>query len=173
MLSGKGERSVHGEDCGSFSFYPGKNLGAYGDAGAMVTNNQELANTVRMIANHGQLVKHDHIIEGRNSRLDAIQASVLSLKINSIEFWTNERIKHAEYYSKHLSNQHISVPTLEENERHVFHLYVVKTKQRDRLMEYLKERQIGCAIHYPVALPFLKHIATGILAHRIILLRLK
>src|SRR3954468_1638620 len=141
--------------CASFSFYPGKNLGAYGDAGAMATNDDEIAEKARMIANHGQKGKHNHIIEGRNSRLDGLHAAVLSAKLPHLEKWTAARIAHAAYYQQQLGNEVIT-PITRNNSKHVFHLFVIRTQQRDELIEHLKSEGIETAVHYPVALPFLR-----------------
>jgi dTDP-4-amino-4,6-dideoxygalactose transaminase len=142
-------------DCASFSFYPGKNLGAYGDAGGMATNNDEIARVARMIANHGQEGKHNHIMEGRNSRLDGIQAAVLSVKLNYLKGWTDARIAHSKQYDALLEGAALTRPKVIENGKHVFHLYVICSDDRDALMAKLKENNVGVAIHYPAALPFL------------------
>ena len=143
-------------DCASFSFYPGKNLGAYGDAGGMVTNNDEIAKIARMIGNHGQQGKHNHLMEGRNSRLDGLQAAVLSVKLKYLHQWTEGRIVNANKYSELLKNAEVTIPTVIEGGKHVFHLYVIRTQNRDAVMQYLKDAGIGVAIHYPTALPLLK-----------------
>jgi len=140
---------------GSFSFYPGKNLGAYGDAGAMVTNSLEIAEKARMIANHGQKAKHHHFIEGRNSRMDGMHAAILSAKLPLIEMWTNERIDHAAKYCELLKDSIITLPFTPKGARHVYHLFVIQSDNRDGLMEHLKKNDIQCAIHYPTALPML------------------
>ena len=139
----------------SFSFYPGKNLGAYGDAGCMATNDDQLAATVRMIANHGQQSKHNHLIEGRNSRLDGLQAAILSAKLPYLEQWTEARIKHAAAYNRLLAEAGVETPATLDGYRHVFHLYVIRTDQREALAAHLKAAGIDTAIHYPTALPFL------------------
>jgi dTDP-4-amino-4,6-dideoxygalactose transaminase len=139
----------------SFSFYPGKNLGAYGDAGCMVTHDDELAQTLRRIANHGQLTKHDHTMEGRNSRLDGIQAAVLSVKLPHLKKWTELRIEHAAYYSFLLQSLGIQSPTAPPNVTHVFHLYVVLAPQREAIRQRFQEAGIGSAVHYPTPLPLL------------------
>ncbi len=144
-------------DIATFSFYPGKNLGAYGDAGAIVTNDEELTRSCRMIANHGQLTKHDHRVIGRNSRLDTMQAAILSAKLPYLVQWTDERIRVAGCYNDKLES--VVKPVVPEGFKHVFHLYVIQTKSRDELMGRLKEVNIGCAIHYPTPLPFLKSYA--------------
>lgn len=141
----------------SFSFYPGKNLGAYGDAGCMITNDDQLAEKLRMYANHGALRKHEHVIEGINSRMDGIQAAVLNAKLPYILEWTRRRIEIADLYTKFLSGlNHLIVPKRRVNTIHSFHLYVIRTKYRDELMQWLKSKGIEVAIHYPTALPNLK-----------------
>jgi dTDP-4-amino-4,6-dideoxygalactose transaminase len=142
---------------GSFSFYPGKNLGAYGDAGCIVTNDDALADYCRMIANHGQKGKHNHIIEGRNSRLDGLQAAILSAKIPYLKKWTQRRIDNAKLYGYYLKDiKDITLPLISDSGCHVYHLFVIRAKHRNELMSYLKEKGIETAIHYPLPLPFLK-----------------
>lgn len=140
----------------SFSFYPGKNLGAYGDAGCIATNSEEIAVTCRMIANHGQLEKHNHVMEGRNSRMDGIHAAVLSVKLNYLDEWNNKRIKNSELLSKLIDADKYSIPVVNQSAKHVFHLYVIRHAKRDALKKFLFEKGIETAIHYPNALPFLK-----------------
>ena len=141
----------------SFSFYPGKNLGAYGDAGCIITNDDALAQRFRMYANHGALKKHQHEIEGINSRMDGLQAAILSAKLPFIEKWTDCRIRNAKLYDQYLSEiPQITLPGVREDSVHTFHLYVIRTHQRDELMSYLKENGIETAVHYPTALPNLK-----------------
>ena len=141
---------------GTLSFYPGKNLGAYGDAGAIITNDDELAQKCRMYANHGALVKHQHQMEGINSRLDGMQAAILSAKLPYIQDWTDKRIKNASLYDKALQSiKCITIPLVRPGSKHTFHLYVIKTERRDELAAYLKTKGIETAIHYPTPLPFL------------------
>jgi len=141
----------------SFSFYPGKNLGAYGDAGGICTNNNELAQKMRMIANHGQLTKHAHVIEGRNSRMDTFHASVLNVKIKYLSKWNEERRRVAHSYSQKLNNiKGVTTPVLETDKTHVFHLYVIQVENRDKVKDELEKRGIQTAVHYPKALPFLE-----------------
>lgn len=140
----------------SFSFYPGKNLGAYGDAGCMATDNDDIAIRCRMIANHGQLEKHNHIIEGRNSRMDGIQAAVLCVKLKYLHEWNESRIRNANKLTELLDQSVYFCPVTNINARHVFHLYVIKHTKRNLLKPYLAEKGIESAIHYPTALPFLK-----------------
>jgi dTDP-4-amino-4,6-dideoxygalactose transaminase len=139
---------------GSFSFYPGKNLGAYGDAGCIITNDDELAEKCRTYARHGAKVKHKHIMEGINSRLDGIQAAILSQKLPHILEWTKKRIQNAVLYTELLKNvPEIICPVVRENTLHSFHLYVVKASNRKGLVQYLTESGVETAIHYPTALP--------------------
>ncbi len=142
---------------GSFSFYPGKNLGAYGDAGCIITNSDALAEKCRLYARHGALIKHQHKIEGINSRLDGLQAAILSTKLNHIESWTEQRIANAGYYTKVLSGiSEIALPVVKPQTKHTFHLYVIRAASRDELAAYLKDNGIETAIHYPVPLPFME-----------------
>ncbi|MGC6415384.1 MAG: DegT/DnrJ/EryC1/StrS family aminotransferase [Bacteroidia bacterium] len=146
---------------GSFSFYPGKNLGAYGDAGGIITNDDELAEKFRKYARHGALVKHQHEIEGINSRMDGLQAAILSVKCKYIEAWTEKRIWVAEQYNKRLSDIHaITTPKLRPNSRHSYHLYVIRAQERESLAKFLEERGIPTVIHYPTPLPFLEAYAS-------------
>lgn len=150
----KGIRAGVIGDAGSFSFYPGKNLGAYGDAGAIITNDENLAEKCKMFARHGALKKHEHEIEGINSRLDGIQAAVLNVKLPHILKWTAQRIQNAELYNQYLSEiEEIDLPKVRKNTMHTFHLYVIRAQKRDELAEFLSEKGISNAIHYPRILP--------------------
>jgi len=143
-------------DFATFSFYPGKNLGAYGDAGAILTNNDELAKKARMFANHGRISKYDHEFEGLNSRLDSLQAAVLNVKLKYLKTWTNQRRKIAKYYSEALRKiPEVNIPKELDYSKHVYHLYVVRVKTRDELKSYLSANGISSGIHYPIALPSL------------------
>ena len=138
----------------SFSFYPGKNLGAYGDAGAITTNSFELAQKIRMLANHGRIEKYDHVIEGFNSRLDGIQAGVLEVKLKYLASWTELRRAIATKYNELLSTiPEIIIPYESGYVKAVYHLYVIRTNRRDELQVFLKENGIETGIHYPIALP--------------------
>jgi dTDP-4-amino-4,6-dideoxygalactose transaminase len=143
-------------DVASFSFYPGKNLGAMGDAGAVVTNDQALAEKMATFARHGGLKKGDHKIEGINSRLDGIQAAILSVKLPHLQKWTAQRQERAARYTERLSSlSGIEIPTIAEGREHVWHLYVIKSSERDGLADYLNKSGVQTVINYPVALPFL------------------
>jgi dTDP-4-amino-4,6-dideoxygalactose transaminase len=140
----------------SFSFYPGKNLGAMGDAGAVVTNDQSLAEKMAMFARHGGLRKGDHKIEGINSRLDGIQAAILSVKLPHLHKWTAQRQERAARYTERLSSlSGIKIPKIAEGREHVWHLYVIKSSERNGLADYLNKSGVQTVINYPVALPFL------------------
>lgn len=150
----KGRRVGSIGDIGTFSFYPGKNLGAYGDGGAVTTNSEELATRVRMIANHGRISKYDHEFEGRNSRLDGLQAAILDVKLGHLEAWTGHRIHVADTYLEQLRDvSGIKLPVRQAWARQVYHLFVIRTAQRDRLQDFLKEQGIATGVHYPIALP--------------------
>ncbi len=140
----------------SFSFYPGKNLGAMGDAGAVVTNDDALADRMAMFARHGGLTKGDHRIEGINSRMDGLQAAVLSVKLPYLQNWTRRRQEIAGEYGRLLSSSPgLSLPYVEGYREHVYHLYVVQHERRDALAKHLSDRGVQTVINYPVALPFL------------------
>ena len=140
----------------SFSFYPGKNLGAMGDAGAILTNDQDLSRRMAMYARHGGLKKGDHQIEGVNSRLDGLQAAILSVKLPHLLNWTRLRQRHAQRYSEFLSTvKSLTIPQAADGREHVWHLYVIRHDRRDELAKYLNANGIQTVINYPVALPFL------------------
>ena len=144
-------------DISAFSFYPGKNLGAYGDGGAITTNDPKLAKKARMISNHGRIDKYDHIFEGRNSRLDGLQSAILSIKLNYIEEWTNHRISIANLYKNELKNvSSIKLPLEKEWAKQVYHLFVIQALNRDKLKGNLIENGVETGIHYPISLPELK-----------------
>lgn len=150
----KGRRIGAIGDIGAFSFYPGKNLGAYGDGGAIVTSSQELAVRARMIANHGRISKYDHEFEGRNSRLDGLQAAILSVKLQHLSKWTADRIRVANAYLDALKDvQAVALPVREEWAKQVYHLFVLRVERRDELQNWLREQSIDTGVHYPIALP--------------------
>lgn len=138
-------------DAAGFSFYPGKNLGAIGDAGAVCTNNSELADKVRTIANYGSKEKYSNIYQGLNSRLDEIQATVLNVKIKYIDQDNKKRRSIAERYVSEIKNSKITLPSIPIiKEEHVWHLFVIRTEERERLQSYLFEKDIQTLIHYPI-----------------------
>ena len=147
----KGRRAGSMGDAGCFSFYPGKNLGAYGEAGAVVTDNGELAEKLRMFRDHGQSQRYYHDLVGWNGRMDGLQGAVLSVKIKYLEEWNNKRRENAKRYNKYLSGlDGIILPQEADYARHIYHIYSIRVKNRDRVMEALVEKGINCGIHYPV-----------------------
>jgi dTDP-4-amino-4,6-dideoxygalactose transaminase len=141
----------------TYSFYPGKNLGAMGDAGAVVTSKAELAEQMTMLARHGGLVKHQHRIEGINSRLDGLQAAILSAKLRHLPAWTKARRQAARIYDAGLNQiEDLVVPSVGTERTHVYHLYTIRHPRRDKLAAHLNARGVQTAINYPTALPFLE-----------------
>ena len=141
-------------DAAAFSFYPGKNLGAFGDGGAVTFRNDDLATQARMLANHGRLAKFDHQFVGRNSRLDSIQASVLSVKLRHLDSWVCRRRVIAERYRQNLAElETIAMAEEERDAEHAFHLFVIRSSRRDELASFLAMAGVSTGIHYPVAIP--------------------
>ena len=147
----KGKRIGSHGDLVAWSFYPGKNLGAFGDAGGITTNNGELAEKIRKLRNYGSTCKYQHEIVGYNSRLDPIQASVLSVKLNHLDEWNARRRKVAQYYSNLLIDSTLRLPEVAPWAEPVWHLYVVRSQAREKLQRQLTEQGIGTMIHYPLA----------------------
>lgn len=148
-----------GKRCGSigvigcFSYYPGKNLGAYGDGGAITTSDDTLEERLVMLRNYGQKVKYEHLMKGGNSRLDTIQAAILNVKLKRLDEWTHARVRNALLYEKYLGNvEELMLPAFDKKAEfsHVFHLYVVRAKRRDKLLGFLNEKGVSCGIHYPI-----------------------
>lgn len=139
-------------DAACFSFYPGKNLGAYGDAGAVITNDAEAAHKIRMIVDHGRVSKYLHESEGFNYRLDALQAAILDVKLRRIDAWNEKRREIAEYFSGHLKDLDTVLPIVAGGAEHVFHVYCILVKDRDAVQERLKELGVSTGVHYPVPL---------------------
>lgn len=140
-------------DMAAFSFYPGKNLGAYGDGGIITTDNHDLCEKARMLRNYGQTVKYHHALKGFNSRLDTIQAAVLRVKLQHLDKWNGLRERHARKYSELLAGiPEVRTPYFDAGKKwsHVFHLYVIRARRRDDLAAFLKERGVFTGIHYPV-----------------------
>jgi dTDP-4-amino-4,6-dideoxygalactose transaminase len=161
----KGKRIGSIGDIACFSFYPGKNLGAYGDGGAIVTNNDDWAIKARMFANHGRIGKYDHEIEGVNSRLDGLQAAILRVKLKHLPEWTEARRRNAYCYNNYLKDSGVITPVEINDVTTVYHLYVVRVKKelRQKLQDHLQSRGISTGIHYPIALPNL--LAYAYLGH--------
>jgi len=147
----KGRRAGSIGDAGCFSFYPGKNLGAYGEAGAVVTNNAELAEKIRMFRDHGQAKKYYHSIIGWNARMDGFQGAVLSVKLKHLPAWNQARRKNAQLYNDFLADvDDVIAPAEADYARHVYHIYAIRTQNRDALIRALTEKEIHCVIHYPI-----------------------
>ena len=144
-------------DITCFSFYPGKNLGAYGDAGALVTDNAEWAASARMFANHGRTKKYDHDFEGVNSRLDGLQAAILNVKLRHLDQWSEDRRRNARRYNEALAGTGLLTPKEIDDCRAVYHLYVVRVPggRREDLQRHLDACGVNTGIHYPIALPYL------------------
>ena len=139
----------------AFSFYPTKNLGAYGDAGCVLTSDSDLALKIRRLANHGGLSKDEHLMEGINSRLDVLQAAFLSVKLRHLNKWTDQRIKNASVYFSLLKDvEEIALPLIRPDTKHSFHLFVIRAMKRNELKSFLETHSIQTMIHYPTALPF-------------------
>ena len=144
-------------DVATFSFYPGKNLGAMGDAGALVTGDGDIAHRAARFARHGGLVKGSHEIEGINSRMDGLQAAILNIKMPHLRAWTQKRNAIAKNYCTLLSDaEAVKLPSIGVGATHVWHLFVVRTQERDALKAFLEQHDIQTVINYPVALPFLQ-----------------
>lgn len=148
----KGRKAGSLGDAAEFSFYPGKNLGAMGDAGCVVTNNIEIAEKVRILRNYGSTKKYCHELKGVNSRLDEIQAAILSVKLDNLEKWNEFRRKVANRYLSEIKNKKVKLPIINKNNEHVWHLFVVEVDDREKFMNYLKDNDISSLIHYPTAI---------------------
>lgn len=137
-------------DIGCFSFYPGKNLGAFGEAGAVVTNDQELAEKVRILRDHGQVRKYRHAVVGWNCRMDGIQGAVLRVKLRHLAEGNRKRRAHAAYYERVLSDlDEVILPFAADYAEHIYHIYAIRVQERDRVLQALQSEGIGCGIHYP------------------------
>ena len=137
-------------DVGCFSFYPTKNLGALGDGGAVVTNNKELAEKIGLLREYGWKERYVSEIAGWNSRLDELQAAILRIKLKYLDHDNQSRIRIASIYDENLKGAAVTIPIRRNDSKHVFHLYVVRSKRREKLKDFLKSREIGALIHYPM-----------------------
>ena len=140
-------------DAAGFSFYPGKNLGALGDSGAVTTNDEELSKTIRALANYGSEIKYENKFSGLNSRMDEIQAGILSVKLKYLNDENAKRKGVAQYYLNHINNPEIILPEIINGNinSHVWHLFVIRTERRDELKEYLEKNEVQTVIHYPIS----------------------
>lgn len=148
----KGKKVSSIGDIGCISFFPSKNLGAYGDAGMITTNNDQLAEKIRMIIVHGSKIRYYHEVLGVNSRLDAIQAAILNVKLKYLDEWNKLRNDFANIYNQLLENNFIKTPITKPYAKHIFHQYTIRVKSRDELSDYLKNKNIPHAIYYPIPL---------------------
>ncbi|MEN6337225.1 MAG: DegT/DnrJ/EryC1/StrS family aminotransferase [Phycisphaerales bacterium] len=147
----KGRRAGTIGDAGCFSFYPGKNLGAYGEAGAVVTNDAKLAEKIRILRDHGQTEKYKHLMIGWNDRMDGFQGAILSIKLKHLDKWNNARREHAGLYNSLLEGVEGVVPPREAAyARHIYHVYAIRVPRRDEMIAALREKDIWCGIHYPI-----------------------
>jgi dTDP-4-amino-4,6-dideoxygalactose transaminase len=142
-------------DVGVFSFYPSKNLGAYGDGGAVVTNSKRLAKMIRALRNQGERRKYEHVFVGYNSRLDSLQAAILRVKLKKLDLWNARRKKLAEVYFKGLKYLEVGLPYQRADAQTNWHLFVIRVKRRDQLLSFLKEWGVYCGIHYPTPIHLL------------------
>lgn len=148
----RGRRVGSMGEAACFSFYPGKNLGAFGDAGAIVSQDEELLERVRMLANHGRLEKYTHKVEGVNSRLDGLQAAILRVKLRHLDEWNESRRRLADFYFETLSGNELQMPVVDEKALPVWHLFVVRVADREAFQQKLKDQGIATGVHYPVPL---------------------
>lgn len=139
-------------DIATFSFYPSKNLGAFGDGGAIVTNNAQIAEKIKMLSNHGRTEKYLHVMEGYNSRLDVIQAAILRIKLKYLDKWNDMRQENAEYYITLLKESNIILPFCKDNSKHVYHLFTVRVQNRQYIADKLRTLGIETGVHYPLPL---------------------
>ncbi len=146
----KGRRCGNLGDASGFSFYPGKNLGCLGDGGAVTTNDEVLANKIKALRNYGSNIKYHNIYKGVNSRLDEIQAAVLDIKLKELDKDNEKRREISKYYRENIKNPAIILPEIYDEKAHVWHIFAIRTKERDRLQKYLKDNGIETLIHYPI-----------------------
>ena len=147
----KGKRAGSIGDAGCFSFYPGKNLGAYGEAGAVVTNDDSIAEKIKILRDHGQPQKYHHDVIGWNARMDGFQGAILSIKLKHLPSWNEARRKNARLYDERLADvEGILIPQEAKYAKHVYHIYAIRAQKRDELIPFLAQRDIACGIHYPI-----------------------
>ncbi|HYN87235.1 MAG TPA: DegT/DnrJ/EryC1/StrS family aminotransferase [Ardenticatenaceae bacterium] len=146
----KGRRAGSLGHVAAFSFYPGKNLGAYGDAGAVTTNDEQVAHRLRMLRNYGSPVKYHHLVKGFNRRLDTLQAAVLRVKLRYLDAWNSARVEHAARYNRLLAHSGIIAPVEAPFAESIWHLYVVRTPAREALGAFLRDQGVATGIHYPI-----------------------
>jgi dTDP-4-amino-4,6-dideoxygalactose transaminase len=155
----EGKRSGSMCDYGTFSFFPSKNLGGAGDGGMIVTQNPELAEKARLLCNHGAKPKYFHSVVGTNSRLDALQAAILRVKLRHLDRWSEGRAKNAALYNRLFEGSKVGTPYHDPRTRHIYNQYIVRVARRDELKKHLAERNIGCEVYYPAPLHLQKCFA--------------
>jgi len=155
----KGRRAGSIGDMGCFSFYPGKNLGAYGEGGMVTTSNPEYARTIRMLRDWGAEKKYHHVLKGYNFRLEGIQGAVLRVKLRYLEGWTEARRKAAGHYNRLLAGSGVPTPTEMPYARHVYHVYAIRTQERQKWQQALQDQGIQTGIHYPIPVHLLPAFA--------------
>lgn len=146
----KGKKAGSFGEVSAFSFYPGKNLGAYGDGGIVTTNSIEIKDRLKLMRNYGQKEKYKHLILGWNRRLDNLQAAILRIKLKHLSKWNKKRLTNAKLYNRYLQNIPVVTPKIFPDYEHAFHLYVIRLKDRNRLADYLSRKGISTAMHYPI-----------------------
>jgi len=144
-----GERTGSLGDAAAFSFFPGKNLGAFGDGGAITSNDKDLIENIKMLRNYGQAEKYNHVTKGFNKRLDGLQAAILDVKLQHLDKWNQQRDSAAQKYSRELED-FSKIPYKHRDSEHVYHLYVIRDNKRDKLQEHLSEKGVVTGLHYPV-----------------------
>jgi dTDP-4-amino-4,6-dideoxygalactose transaminase len=150
-----GRRTGSIGDIGCFSFYPGKNLGAYGEGGAVVSNNPEYVRMVRMLRDWGAEEKYRHVLKGYNYRMDGIQGAILRVKLRHLDEWTRARRERGSEYAKHLAGSAVGTPKEMPYARHVYHVYAIRTLERQRLQQALRDKNVQTGIHYPIPIHLL------------------
>lgn len=145
----RGDRAGSLGDAATFSFYPGKNLGAFGDAGGITTDDDELAETIRGLRDHGRSDKYAHAVPGFNHRMDGLQGAVLDVKLNHLDDWNDTRRSNAQFYNDQLRDLPVTTPTVADGAEHVYHQYAIRVDHRDAVKDILHERDIGAGVHYP------------------------
>ena len=155
----RGKKAGSLGNAAAFSFYPGKNLGAYGEAGAVVTNDEDIAKKIKMLRDHGSPQKYIHDLIGFNMRMEGIQGAVLSVKLKYLDQWLEKRRRIASRYNELLKDLPIKLPKIDDGNEHVFHLYVIATPKRNELSQFLKDNGVSCGIHYPIPIHLQKAYA--------------
>ena len=160
----KGKKTGSIGNIGCFSFYPGKNLGAYGEGGMLSTDDDDIAEKAKIIRDHGSVNKYNHVRIGLNARMSGLQGAILDVKLKYLEMWTTMRRRNAQFYNQLLKSNDVLTPFEADYARHVYHIYAIQTKKRSSLQDYLKSRKVGVGVHYPNSLHLEKSLSY--LGHR-------